>query len=254
MKSSPCSFRASQYTEDIKNIGPKMKHLSILSIFVSATCLTPVAAQESQTAFDEKAVAAFGRVMEEYDILGLVVGVTHGGKHSFYETGLASREDDRPVTPDTLFELGSISKIFNVTLATLAEERGELSLAAPVATYLPSLQGSVAGDLTLMDLATHHTGGLPLQVPDEAGNVAQLIDWLKDWQQPEPGARSYSNVSIGLLGHITADAMDTAYASAAETVLFPALGLRNTWINVPSDAMDQYAYGWRHGCGLAVRR
>jgi beta-lactamase class C len=230
-----------------------MKHVSILAILLSATWLTPVVAQDGQTDFNVKAAAAFGRVMEEYDIPGIVVGVTHGGKHSFYQAGLASREDDRPVTPDTVFELGSISKIFNVTLAALAEERGALSLDAPVATYLPSLQGSPAGDLTLMDLATHHSGGLPLQAPDAAQDVDQLVDWLRNWQQPEPGARSYSNVSIGLLGHITASVMGTSYADAAETVLFPALGLENTWIDVPSDAMDQYAYGYDRKTNAPIR-
>lgn len=230
-----------------------MKHLSIFSILLSATWFTPVVAQEGQTDFAEKAAPAFERVIEEYDIPGLVVGVTHGGKHSFYQTGLASRGDNRPVTPDTVFELGSISKIFNVTMAALAEKRGTLSLDEPVATYLPSLQGSQAGDLTLMDLATHHSGGLPLQVPDAAEDVDQLVNWLQNWQQPEPDARSYSNVSIGLLGHITASMMDTSYAEAAETILFPALGLTNTWINVPSDAMDQYAYGYDRKTNAPIR-
>lgn len=230
-----------------------MKHLSIFSILLSATWFTPVVAQEGQTDFAEKAAAAFERVIEEYDIPGLVVGVTHGGKHSFYQTGLASRGDNRPVTPDTVFELGSISKIFNVTMAALAEKRGTLSLDEPVATYLPSLQESQAGDLTLMDLATHHSGGLPLQVPDAAEDVDQLVKWLQNWQQPEPDARSYSNVSIGLLGHITASMMDTSYAEAAETILFPALGLTNTWINVPSDAMDQYAYGYDRKTNAPIR-
>ncbi|SEN77658.1 beta-lactamase class C [Paracoccus alcaliphilus] len=230
-----------------------MKHLSIFSILLSATWFTPVVAQEGQTDFAEKAAPAFERVIEEYDIPGLVVGVTHGGKHSLYQTGLASRGDNRPVTPDTVFELGSISKIFNVTMAALAEKRGTLSLDEPVATYLPSLQGSQAGDLTLMDLATHHSGGLPLQVPDAAEDVDQLVNWLQNWQQPEPDARSYSNVSIGLLGHITASMMDTSYAEAAETILFPALGLTNTWINVPSDAMDQYAYGYDRKTNAPIR-
>lgn len=94
-----------------------------------------------------------------------------------------------------------------------------------------------------MDLATHHSGGLPLQVPDEAENVDQLVNWLSEWQTRPPGARSYSTVSIGLLGHITAETMGITYANATETVLFPGLGLQNAWIDVPTDAMDQYAFG-----------
>jgi len=229
-----------------------MKHLSTLSVLV-AGALTPVFAQDSQPSFESAAAAAFESAIREYDIPGLVVGVTRGGKHSFYQTGLASREDQQPVTPDTLFELGSISKIFTATLATLADERGTLSLDAPVAAYLPGLQGSPAGELTLIDLATHHTGGLPLQVPDDVADVDHLVDWLRGWQPSEPGARSYSNISIGLLGHITAGTMGMSYADAARTVLFPALGLKSTWIHVPTDAMERYAFGYDRKTNAPIR-
>ncbi|WP_420023825.1 RHO family class C beta-lactamase [Cereibacter azotoformans] len=230
-----------------------MKHLPPLSILLMAGALTPALAKDSTPPFESAAAAAFESVIKEHDIPGLVVGVTHGGRHSFYQTGLASREDQQPVTPDTLFELGSISKIFNVTLAALAEERGALSLDAPVADYLPSLRGSPAGELTLIDLATHHTGGLPLQVPDDVADVDGLVDWLRNWRPPEPGARSYSNSSIGLLGHITAGVMGMSYADASQTALFPALGLKSTWIDVPTDAMDRYAFGYDRKTNAPIR-
>lgn len=104
-----------------------------------------------------------------------------------------------------------------------------------------------------MELATHHSGGLPLQVPSEAENVDQLVEWLGDWQPSEPGARSYSNISIGLLGHITADAMGMSYADALQKDLLPALGLTNTWINVPSDAAGSYAFGYDRKTNAPIR-
>lgn len=230
-----------------------MKRNSLLSTLIVTASISPVFAQDSQQTFETDAAASFENAIAEYDIPGLIVGVTHNGQHEFYQTGLASREDQRPVTPDTLFELGSISKIFNVTLAALAEERGKFSLDASVSTYLPVLQGSPAGELTLMDLATHHSGGLPLQVPSEAADVDQLVDWLGDWQPSEPGARSYSNISIGLLGRITSDAMGMSYADALQTDLLPALGLTNTWINVPEDAAASYAYGYDRKTNAPIR-
>lgn len=230
-----------------------MKRTSILSTLIVTASFTPVLAQDSQQSFEADATASFESAIADYDIPGLVVGVTRNGQHRFYQTGLASREDQLPVTPDTLFELGSISKIFNVTLAALAEERGHLSLDAPVSTYLAPLQGTPAGALTLMDLATHHSGGLPLQVPNEAVDVDQLLDWLAEWQPSEPGARSYSNISIGLLGHITSDAMGMSYADALQKDLLPALGLTNTWINVPSDAAGSYAFGYDRKTNAPIR-
>lgn len=230
-----------------------MKHVPTCLVLLTTTFSVPALAQDSQQHFEDIASAAFESAIREYDIPGLIVGVTRDGKHTFYQTGLASREDQRPVTPDTLFELGSISKIFNVTLAATAEGRGRLSLDSPLATYLPTLNGTPAGGLRLMDLATHHSGGLPLQVPDEVENVDQLIDWLAGWQPPEPGARSYSNISIGLLGHITADAMGMSYADALQTEIFPALGLSNTWIDVPASAAGDYAFGYDRKTNAPIR-
>jgi CubicO group peptidase (beta-lactamase class C family) len=170
--------------------------------------------------------------------------IKQNGDHKFFTSGLASRADNRPVTPDTLFEIGSISKVFTVTLAALAEERGILNLKNSAAHYLCSDACALGDNLTLMDLATHHSGGLPLNAPDNISDVNSVVNWLKGWHPPQPGTRSYSNVSIGILGYITGKAMGSNYAEAAQTVLFPAFGLNNTWIQVPQKQMGQYAFGY----------
>jgi beta-lactamase class C len=194
--------------------------------------------------FETQAKAAFAPVVKEFDIPGLVVGVTRDGEHRFYATGLSSRADGRPVTPDTLFELGSISKLFTATLAALAEVRGTLRLDDTVARHVCAGACRIGNGLSLMDLATHHSGGLPLQVPDTVPDVPALVDWLKHWTPAQTGARSYSNISIGLLGHISAKALGMSYSQAAESILFPAFGLQNTWITVPERAMPDYAFGY----------
>jgi beta-lactamase class C len=203
--------------------------------------------------FSSKAGASFEPVVKQYDIPGLVVGVTKNGVHEFYTVGLASRADNRPVTADTLFELGSMSKVFNVTLAALAEERGKLSLNDTIAHHVCADACSIGDHLTLMDLATHHSGGLPLQVPDNISDVNGLVTWLKDWHPPQPGARSYSNISIGMLGYISGKAMGSNYKQAVEDVLFPAFGLQHTWIDVPKDEMSQYAFGYDRKTNAPIR-
>ena len=221
-----------------------MKILRSFALALSLTFLFFDHGLASDKSFEIEAQKAFGDIIKDYGIPGLVVGVTRRGEHSFYSAGLASRADNRPVTPDTLFELGSISKVFNVTLAALAEKRGKLSLDDRVAHYLCADTCKIGDDMTLMDLATHHSGGLPLQVPDEVTSVDELVAWLKNWKPPQPGTRSYSNISIGMLGYITASAMGMTYAQAAENVLFPELGLTNTWIDVPEKNMPSYAFGY----------
>ena len=204
-------------------------------------------------AFQTHARAAFADAIVQYNIPGLVVGVTHHGQHQFYATGLASRADNLAVTPDTLFELGSISKLFTVTLAALAEQRGQLSLGTKASHYLCADACTIGRDMTLMDLATHYSGGLPLQAPENIADTTTLIDWLKGWQPPQPGTRSYSNISIGLLGHITAETMGMPYAQALQTVLLPELGLTHTWVQVPEAQMPHYAYGYERKTDRPIR-
>ncbi|MGO4816763.1 serine hydrolase, partial [Cupriavidus sp. 2MCAB6] len=76
-------------------------------------------------------------VIEQHRIPGLAVAVTIDGKRYFIEYGLASKEPRVPVTRDTLFELGSISKTFTATLATYAEIEGKLSLNDSVSQHMP---------------------------------------------------------------------------------------------------------------------
>lgn len=230
-----------------------MKNLRLAAFLLLSFPTTLPAQGLSADKIANLAEDSFSSAVADYDIPGLVVGVTLRGKHYFYATGLASREENIAVSPDTIFELGSISKIFNVSLAALAEQRGILNLDAAVSDQLAKLRGSAFGDISLMDLATHTTGGLPLKVPKSIKDVSGLIDWLTDWKPRQAGTRSYSNVSIGLLGHITADAFGMSFADAAEQVLFPAMGLESTWVNVPAVAMDRYAFGYDRRSNEPIR-
>jgi len=224
-----------------------------LPLALFATVLVSNVSAAMADDFGSKARASFEPIVKQYDVPGLVVGITRNGVHEFYAVGLASRADNRPVTQDTLFELGSMSKIFNVTLAALAEQRGKLSLNDTVAHHLCADACSIGDKMTLMDLATHHSGGLPLQVPDDVPDMPSMIGWLKNWNPPQPGARSYSNISIGMLGYISGKAMGSTYRQAAKDVLFPAFGLKHTWIDLPKDEMNQYAFGYDRKTNVPIR-
>lgn len=219
--------------------------LAVTLTTLLAVAPLPAMAMDEET-FQQIVGSIFQPVIEDYDIPGLAIGVTINGKHHIYTQGVASRETGAPVTADTIFELGSISKTFNATLAALAEGRGLLSLDEPVSTYMPQLSGSAFDGITLINLATHTTGGLPLQVPDRVGGEADLMDYLAQWQPASAvgETRSYSNVSIGLLGLIAADRLGASYTRAAQEVLFPALGLESTYVEVPESSASRYAFGY----------
>lgn len=230
-----------------------MRKFRLAALFLLSFPTTISAQVVTEQNFAVLAERSFSSAIASYDIPGLVVGLTMQGQHYFYSTGLASREEDIATSPDTLFELGSISKIFNASLAALAEQRGHLDLDAAVSDQIPELLGSAFDHIRLMDLATHSTGGLPLQVPNSITDVAGLIDWLAGWQPPQAGSRSYSNVSIGLLGHIVADTLGRSFADAVERDLFPEMGLESTWIEVPAEAMDRYAFGYARNSNKPIR-
>ncbi|MCV6902469.1 MAG: beta-lactamase [Achromobacter xylosoxidans] len=202
----------------------------------------PAKADRATAAVD----AAVAEVMRQYGIDGMAIGVSHNGEQRFFNYGDASRQPRRAVSSDTLFELGSISKTFTVTLAAYAQATGRLSLDDSPAKWVPELQGSEFAKLTLVHLATHTAGGFPLQVPDAVQNTAQLMDYLKAWTpQYAPGTkRTYANPSIGMLGVAAARALGESYVAAMEQQLFPKLGLRDTWLEVPPRKMPDYAQGY----------
>ncbi|HHF3230316.1 TPA: class C beta-lactamase [Vibrio diabolicus] len=185
-------------------------------------------------------------LMNEYDIPGLAVAVTIDGKRYFYNYGFADESKGSLVTNDTIFELGSISKTFAATLTGYAQEKGKLNMDDKVKDYIPELENSVLGNTKLVHVATYTAGGLPLQFPSEVTNDAEMMQYYKTWKpEYEAGTkRKYSNPSIGLFGYIGALSMKSDYTEMMETVILPELGMTNTFVYVPKDKLNNYAFGY----------
>lgn len=218
------------------------------AVALISTCFTPFTTWAADDAATIRAIvdAAVGPVLADHDIPGMAVALTVDGKPYFFNYGVASREKNTPVSQATIFELGSISKLFTATLALYAQVSGKLSLADHPGKYMPQLAGSAVDRATLLNLGTYTAGGLPLQFPDEISDNGQMSGYFQQWKaDAAPGAqRRYSNPSIGLLGHVTALALKRDFAEVMEAGLFPKLGLKNTYIQVPDSAMANYAWGY----------
>lgn len=210
------------------------------------TCGLSFASITQATASDFDVQTAAAQVMQQYNIPGMAIAITANGQQHFYNYGVASKDPALPVSSDTLFELGSISKTFTATLASYAQATGKLSLEDHPGKYLPQLKGGAFDTVSLINLATHTAGGFPLQVPDEVQNTEQLMAYLKAWQPQYPAGskRTYANPSIGVLGMITAKAMNMTFENAMEKQLFPKLGVTNSYLNVPAEKMKLYAQGY----------
>ncbi|WP_233805538.1 class C beta-lactamase [Paraburkholderia sp. HP33-1] len=215
--------------------------LTLCAISPVSHAAEPIAAQLKPTVD-----AAIRPLMAKYHIAGMAVGVIDDGKPYVYNYGVAWTQTGKPVTRDTLFELGSISKTFTATLASYAQLDGKLSLSDGTERYLPTLRGRPFGKVSLLNLGTHTPGGLPLQVPDDIHNDAQLLQYFHDWQPAHaPGTfRTYSNPGIGTLGLITAKSMGQDFTVLMQQRVFPALGMNSTYLDVPAAKMNNYAQGY----------
>lgn len=185
-------------------------------------------------------------VLDTHDIPGMAVALTINGQAYFYNYGVADLADARPVSEQTLFEIGSVSKTVTAVLTTYAQASGSLSLTDQPSRFIPALADSPIDSATLMHLGTYTAGGLPLQFPSAVIDNDAMVQYYQRWQpDAAPGViRRYSNPSIGLMGHLTGIALDEGYDTAVETRLFPALNMRNSFIRVPELAMKSYAWGY----------
>lgn len=238
----------------------KLKHLSMnlnkLLIVAGVFSVSSTLWAKDLTEQQVKAVIdqQFKPLLAQYNIPGLAVAVTLNGQHYFVNYGVASKQSQQPVRNDTLFELGSVSKTFNATLAGYAQAQGKLSFSDHPAKYFPELNNTAVNRATILNLGTYTAGGFPLQFPDEVVTQQDMVKYFQKWQPKTKisAARQYSNPSIGLMGYVTALAMKKPYSELIEKTLFPQLGLKQSFIHVPESQMDNYAWGYKNDQAMRV--
>lgn len=154
--------------------------------------------------------------------------------------GVANVETGAPVTPDTLFQIGSITKSFTAAALLSAESQGALALDKPVSTYVSGLTPCV-GAPTLAQLLSH-TGGL-IDEPDEFGPQgeeglgAYQRTWTSEYCMLPPGrAFSHSNSGYALAGLALQEVDKEPFADVMKARVLAPLGMTRTTFR-PTEAM-----------------
>ncbi|MGC0152694.1 class C beta-lactamase [Chromobacterium vaccinii] len=225
----------------------KTRKRSMCFGLLACLSLVPAAAVAGgREGLDQVMEATIPPLMKANDIPGMAVAVLADGRARYFNYGVASRESGQPVSEDTLFELGSISKTFTGILGGYALARGKLSLSDPASRCWSELNGSAFDRVSLLQLATYSAGGLPLQFPAASDDKDKMLAYYRDWKPVfAPGSRRlYSNPSIGLFGHLAARSLGQPFDEAMERTLLPRLGLNNTYVHVPAAAQSRYAWGY----------
>lgn len=237
-----------------KSVQTLLNQVGLTALVIASLLSGTVQAADSDDLLKNTVDQQAKLLMNEHDIPGIAFGIIIDGKSHFYHYGLADKKAKIPISENTIFELGSISKTFAATLASYSELKGTLKLEDTADKYIPYLKNSAIGNTKLINLATYSAGGLPLQVPDDVKNNKELLSYYKSWQPvfSVNSKRLYSNASIGLFGYISALSMDANYTQLMEEKILPSLNMPNTFINVPNDKMADYAFGY-NAAGDAIR-
>jgi CubicO group peptidase (beta-lactamase class C family) len=188
----------------------------------------------------------------------IVVGIIDdaGGQrviaHGKRELG---KPDD--VTPDTLFEIGSVTKVFTTVLLQEMVDRRQVSLLDPIGKHLPHTVKSPTRNgrqITLLDLATQTSGlpSAPTNAPFADGDdpwadytAPLLYNFLSTHQLTrDPGSQyEYSNVGMGLLGHVLGLAAKSDYESLVTARICDPLQMTSTRITLTPDLKSRLATG-----------
>jgi beta-lactamase class C len=185
---------------------------------------------------------------------GVAVAVRIGGKASFFNYGMADNGQNRPVTANSIFNLGSVGKVFATTLLAQAVKNGEMSLGDPVAKYVAELQkGGDIRRVTLGELASH-TSGLP-RVPQQyetwhRGRYTwpDFVRFLNSWKagpNREPGQQYlYSNAAMVLLRVALERRFNTRFAALMHQRLTGPLGMNSTALPLPQTLLGRAVQGY----------
>jgi CubicO group peptidase (beta-lactamase class C family) len=219
-------------------------------LFAAQAC---VSAQNGFT--DDATIKPFLRDKFAGKNVGMVIGLVDEHGSGVFGAGKLDDGTEQEVTGDTVFEIGSITKTFTALLLQDMVERGEMKPDDPVSKYLPKsvrMPERGGNEITLLNLAAQDSG-----LPFNANNLSIAEDPFADYTARKlyeflagytltnnPGAKfEYSNLGMGLLGHVMALKEGTNYESLVVDRICRPLHMNSTCITLTPEMKTRLARG-----------
>lgn len=200
-----------------------------------------------QKPYQATVTAVASQLMQQYSIPGAAIAVIDGDQSYTYLFGSMDQANGRPVTENTIFEVGSITKLFTALLCAEAEDNGSIKLSDPLTDYCPEFSNNnlATSQITLTHLLTH-TAGFPLNLSEQITGKAQMAAYLSTWQ-PEKTIGSqwqYSNVGIGLAAMALENQEHNSINELIKEKILLPLGMTPLGIEGVETYRDHYAQGY----------
>lgn len=237
--------------------------MRILSgVLLALALIAPArAAEPSRQAAIATAIPAIDRLFDDYrldaHVPGLVYGIVADGRLVHLRTaGVQDLTARRPVTPDSVFRIASMTKAFTALSILSLRDAGKLSLDAPAETYVPELNGwryptDDSPRIRVRDLLNHSAGfvtddpwGDRQQVLTDEAFTAMLRDGVPFTRAPGM-AHEYSNLGYALLGRIVTNVARQPFDVYAERTLLGPLGMASSGYEIGDVPAERLAVGYR---------
>jgi len=234
----------------------KIINLLLSVLFLQSVLFAAAHEKSIVDRLNEQLVPVIKNDISRFDLPGLSMAVVADGKIIWAKGfGCADREKKIPASPETVYRVGSISKLFNAVGIMLLEEKQKLSLDENIEKYLPAARFENPFDepavITLRHILSHRPGTIREcsvghyfddTEPSQARTAASLFGTTLVYP---PGTKTkYSNSAIGLSGYILEKVTGTQYHKYQKQFVLQPLGMNSSSFVVEKSFRDKIAKGY----------
>ncbi|WP_283134278.1 serine hydrolase domain-containing protein [Rhizohabitans arisaemae] len=188
--------------------------------------------------------ARLAELIAQYEIPGATLAFLHEGRMHEFAAGVLNVDTGVETTTDSIFQIGSITKVWTATQLMLLIEQGRLTLDTPVAEVLPEFKTAdpeATKSVTVRHLLAH-TSGIDGDLFVDTGRgddcVEKYVNLFADLQQNHPvgATHSYCNSGFVLAGRVIEVLTGKSWDDALREQIIEPLGLTHTW-TLPEDVL-----------------